>query len=265
MRKYAVIWIAFIVVAGPFFLGLAVGDYTSHAPIRIDSNSEFASLASSEGWTGSGTTIDPYIIAGLEISGSGDAGHGIYIGNVTSSFIIQGCHLHNVTDIGASDDYFNSGLILFNVENGKIIENTVKNNAQGIRLINSNNNYIYHNNFITNTVQAYDDGSNSWDNGSISGGNYWSNWITPDANSDGFVDNAYGIPGPGPSGTLTIIFLEEVGNGDGTLIISPSGEAMLIDAGDMGNGSCIVILQSMPGIDGQPEAQGVLRHVFYLL
>jgi nitrous oxidase accessory protein NosD len=43
-------------------------------------------------------------------------------------------------------------------------------------LLDSAVNGIYHNNFVTNTVQASDNlGNNRWDLGLMAGGNYWSN------------------------------------------------------------------------------------------
>ena len=33
--------------------------YVGHAPIRINSNAEFASMAAAEGWNGSGIEADP--------------------------------------------------------------------------------------------------------------------------------------------------------------------------------------------------------------
>ncbi|MCK5559996.1 MAG: right-handed parallel beta-helix repeat-containing protein, partial [Thermoplasmata archaeon] len=72
----------------------------------------------------------------------------------------------------------------------------------------SSANMIHHNNFIDCNVgnpQADDGGSNNvWDNGYPSGGNYWSDWTSPDtqsgvnqdqAGSDGIVDNPYSISG----------------------------------------------------------------------
>lgn len=53
-------------------------------------------------------------------------------------------------------------------------------------------NHIYHNNFINNSENAYDDGgyeNNQWDNGYPSGGNYWSNYDEP---SEGACDDLSG-------------------------------------------------------------------------
>lgn len=58
-----------------------------------------------------------------------------------------------------------------------IYSNDVSNNYCGISLWSSSNNCIYYNNLLNNTDQANDNtGTNSWDNGYPSGGNYWSDY-----------------------------------------------------------------------------------------
>ncbi|MCK5560510.1 MAG: right-handed parallel beta-helix repeat-containing protein, partial [Thermoplasmata archaeon] len=78
--------------------------------------------------------------------------------------------------------------------NNDFFNNSLQNNNYGVYSQASTNN-IYHNNFIDNTNQAYDEGVNQWDNGYPSGGNYFNDWISPDTNYDGFVDNSYSISG----------------------------------------------------------------------
>jgi parallel beta-helix repeat protein len=79
----------------------------------------------------------------------------------------------------ANNSVFNNsddGIDLDNSFNNTLINNTVYLNTYvGIGLDeNSMNNKIYNNNLICNDEQAYDDGNNNtWDNGPITGGNYW--------------------------------------------------------------------------------------------
>jgi parallel beta-helix repeat protein len=74
-----------------------------------------------------------------------------------------------------------------------ILENYVAfNNGVGIR-IECSYNIIFHNSLLENHQQAFTDIShiNMWDDGSPSGGNYWSNYNGVDANLDGLGDTAY--------------------------------------------------------------------------
>jgi len=52
--------------------------------------------------------------------------------------------------------------------------NINSNNISGVYILNSSDNFIYHNNFIGNTQNAYDNGTNTWDDGKK--GNYWDDY-----------------------------------------------------------------------------------------
>jgi parallel beta-helix repeat protein len=81
------------------------------------------------------------------------------------------------------------GIILCCKGNHTVVRNTIQGNTPyGIRLSGSDNNIIYHNNFINNTNQVYSTYSynNTWDNGCE--GNYWSNYNGTDLNGDGIGD-----------------------------------------------------------------------------
>ena len=92
-----------------------------------------------------------------------------------------------------------------NSDNNTVKNNVLSNNVYGIELWeNSDNNRIYYNNLENNENQAYDDGSNYWDNGYPSGGNYWSDYTGVDnyrgenqavPGSDGIGDTQYYISG----------------------------------------------------------------------
>ena len=72
--------------------------------------------------------------------------------------------------------------------------NSVKlNKEHGIWLVRSHLNQVYNNNFISNTRQAsVTDGSgNMFNLPAPYGGNYWSNWSSPDDNGYSSVDRPY--------------------------------------------------------------------------
>lgn len=79
--------------------------------------------------------------------------------------------------------------------NNTIVNCEIKNNSNfGIYFVKgSSNNLVYKNNIIDNPYQAFDEGINSWDNGSI--GNYWTDYSGIDENSDGIGDSPYNISG----------------------------------------------------------------------
>jgi parallel beta-helix repeat protein len=80
-----------------------------------------------------------------------------------------------------------------------VVENCISEARRGIYLHASQNNSIFHNNFINNTLNVEIDTinyNNSWDNGIE--GNYWSDYIGVDSNKDGIGDQSHPITqGPG--------------------------------------------------------------------
>jgi len=127
--------------------GAGVRAYTTQTPIRIDSNGDFSTYASS----GNGTIENPWNITDQEINGTG-YGYCIYVGNTTDYFTINNCYLHDA-NINNPDDYFrsNSGIILNNVDNGVIESNEIVFNDYGIYLLGvSENNVIQYNNISSN-------------------------------------------------------------------------------------------------------------------
>lgn len=96
-----------------------------------------------------------------------------------------------------------------------ILQNHVTNNRYGVYLGVTYNNTIYNNNFIDNPFQLFDTHTTS--NSQIFnlaypvGGNYWSDWTTPDTNNNGIVDSPYlsgnevdNLPWTQPNGWLYV-------------------------------------------------------------
>jgi parallel beta-helix repeat protein len=147
---------------------------TSSPVIHIDSNAQLASLISSKGWSGSGTSSNPYVIENLEINAIG-SGNAIYIGNTTAYVNIRGCSLfnaelksspyqagwaltlYNVSNALVENNYCNDsiyGIYLHSSISNTILNNTCNGNSQsGINLFYSNNNTIS-NNSCTDTVHG---------------------------------------------------------------------------------------------------------------
>ncbi len=129
------------------------------------------------------------------------------INNIVFSNNQRGIDVSGVSDITIIGNYIFlngwGGLVFVGANNATVICNYISNNGYGIFLW-STNFYIYHNNFINNTVQAEDNygPENTWNDSYPSGGNYWSdysgvdNFKGPNQNipgKDGIGDTNYSI------------------------------------------------------------------------
>ncbi|MCK4367274.1 MAG: right-handed parallel beta-helix repeat-containing protein [Thermoplasmata archaeon] len=125
-----------------------------------------------------------------------DTGYGIEIKHSTGNTIANVVVMNNwygIRLMSSGDNTIANSTVSNNKEGIQFIysnTNTITNNTvshndeDGIRLhFDSSNNIIYHNNFIGNTNQAYDDGTNLWDDGYPSGGNYWNDYMGSDEKS----------------------------------------------------------------------------------
>jgi len=96
----------------------------------------------------------------------------------------------------SQQNYYSSGVIISGSQYNVISNNTITNCKDGIVLWNnSENNTIYHNNFINNTnhVNITSD-DNIWNQSYPSGGNYWDDYSSPDLFS-GSYQNISGSDG----------------------------------------------------------------------
>jgi len=124
---------------------------------------------------------------------------GVLLVNTNSSFVRNVTMLGN--DKGISLRWSSNNLVLLNnlisinwqafhllsSHNNTLTENTIRNGNYGILAENSNENSIYHNNFLNNKEQQYQLNSvNKWDNGRE--GNYWSDYKGEDTDGDGIGD-----------------------------------------------------------------------------
>lgn len=114
--------------------------YAFHTPINISSDSDFAS----QGFNGSGTTDDPYLIEGFNITaGSSEL---ITIKDTTVHFSIKNNFLNGLS-------IALKAIVLFNVTYGTIEHNFVLNHkSNAVSLHFSNHNVIVNNNVCDNAA-----------------------------------------------------------------------------------------------------------------
>ncbi len=138
------------------------------------------------------------------LNNSDDDGIGIF--NSDSCNIIKNILINNRFGIGirSSDScYFDNNVIENNIDGinlyhgnyNIIVNNSFSDNYEcGIFLATSStteDNYVYHNNFINNSPNADSQANNYWDDGYPNGGNYWDDYEGADDNGDGIGDIPY--------------------------------------------------------------------------
>ncbi len=129
--------------------------YTTHEPIVVTSNEGFASL----GFPGFGTYLEPFIIAGYNITTSGNC---IYVEDTNAYFVIRDCYLGG----GFNGD----GIILSNVSHAMIYNNSILQREEGIVLTDSLNLTINNNTILgkNNGIRLTSSYNNTIGNNSIS-------------------------------------------------------------------------------------------------
>jgi len=114
--------------------------YRSHAPIRINNDTELEEMAQSEGWYGSGTQYDPYEMRWYEIDAQG-AGSGIYIGNTTKYLDILYVKVYNASYHSVPYEP-GAGITLYNTQRVAIKSSYISNNSYGVYIREMGWNYI---------------------------------------------------------------------------------------------------------------------------
>jgi len=113
-------------------------------------------------------------------------------------------NINGFTIQNSKQNYYSSGIIINNSHFNSISNNTITCCKDGIVLWDSSeNNTIYHNNFINNTNHVnITSGTNLWNQSYPSGGNYWDDFASTDlfsgsnqniSGSDGIYDTSYNI------------------------------------------------------------------------
>ncbi|UCE09306.1 MAG: right-handed parallel beta-helix repeat-containing protein [Candidatus Thorarchaeota archaeon] len=170
-----------------------------HAPITINGDADFASIAQKEGWQGNGSITNPYIIENWHINVVGLSVDCIEIRNTNAYFVIRFCLLEG------DKVWFRYGVDLFNVDNGTlsnntfialhravqleassyslIANNTCLNSTYGIRLVDSNE----WNDIVNNTCRECWRSIELWtgSNNNYVGGNFVTNGESEGINVEG--------------------------------------------------------------------------------
>jgi parallel beta-helix repeat protein len=112
----------------------SVSAYATHDPIRIAGDLDFTVGNGVTG--GTGTSTDPYIIEGWDISLT--FSEGIYVSDTTMQFVIRNVYIHG---IGSSN-----GIHFASLTNGSVLDSTLATNMVGMRLDSVSNVTIANNN-----------------------------------------------------------------------------------------------------------------------
>jgi parallel beta-helix repeat protein len=126
-------------------------------------------------------------------SSSGNSISSSHISNNGNGISLSDSSNNAIVDSNISKNI--EGFYLNSSSNNSIVGCDIFKNYEGVHLENSFNNCVYHNNFINNAIQAYDNSTNFWN---MTSGNYWSDYEKRYPNAiqiDRIWNIAYGISG----------------------------------------------------------------------
>ncbi|MCG7844230.1 MAG: right-handed parallel beta-helix repeat-containing protein [Methanomassiliicoccales archaeon] len=125
----------------------------SSAPIVVEGDGRFTAA----GFSGTGAVDDPFVLSGAQIDATNKF-HGIYIANTSAHFRIEDCVVtdaytpsiedREILNIQASG----SGIILFNVSNGTIVNFQAEYNVRGVTVANCTDVTVSASRFYNNVI-----------------------------------------------------------------------------------------------------------------
>jgi parallel beta-helix repeat protein len=151
--------------------------------------------------TASGVMLEGFIVKNLGVSQNGinvSSNNNIIRNNIASNNnhgIYLYASINNTLSNNTATNNNGCGIILNAYSNANTLTgNNVSSNGCGIHITYSSGNLLYLNNLTNNTHNAYDNGANQWDNGSV--GNHYSDFDEPfegcfDNNTDGICDSPH--------------------------------------------------------------------------
>jgi len=98
-------------------------------------------------------------------------------GNSQNGISLLSCSKNTIRD-NVLDGNAASGIWLNLSDENQIYQNNISNSSIGLEVLVSSGNSIFHNNFWDNSENSQDSqGTNSWDQGNVTGGNYWDDHV----------------------------------------------------------------------------------------
>ena len=183
-----------------YCIDLNFSDYNTFTGNTLSNIGEGFYMLSSDNNTITNNTVSISADAGiwLLLSDYNNITNNNFFNNSVTGIELNGSNNNTITNNTSSNN--GSGIYFFGFGSGNntITNNTVKNNTYYgfVQTVSGNDssNIITHNYIFDNTTSnATDNGTISWD--SAGRGNYWDDWQSPDANSNGIVDNPRPIAG----------------------------------------------------------------------
>jgi len=185
--------------------------------------------------------------------------YGIFLNSCSSNTLTN-----NITN---NNSYY--GIYLISCFSNTLTKNTINNNKSGIKLYNCSVNKVYNNNFIDNSTQArVNYGSdNEFFLDKLVGGNYWSNWTSPDDDGDYFVDYSYiffvgqdVFPWICQDGWKNIRPIADAGYDQKVLV----GETVQFDGSGSYDADGIIISYEWVFGDGTNGSGMIVNHIYYV-